>query len=185
MIAILLYLGFSIVLLLILVGVAFVAMTPRRLSEEDAGLPIEALLPVSTEKYSRMQEMIRDTKELRQRNTVSEKERGALVAARRRLTEELLVDLKTDFSRLDRLMCALAAVSPNPSRRHETERAWLWVRFRLHYWLAWLRLRVGGVSEPELDSIRQLMDKLVRRTRAALESLEENSLGPLRSRLES
>lgn len=179
----LIYLGISLALLLVLVWVAVVAMAPRRLPEEDAGLPIEALLPVSMEKYSRMQEMIHDTNGLRQRSAASKEERRAMAAARRRLTEELLADLKRDFSSLDRLMCAIAAVSPSPSRRQETERAWLWVQFRLHYWFAWLRLIFGTVSEPELNSIRQLLDNLVVRTRAALEAVEENSLVPLRSRL--
>ena len=179
----LIYLGISLVLLLILAWVALTTMAPRRLPHEDAGLPIEALLPVSMEKYSRMQEMIRDTNELHRRSKTSHKARREIAAACRRLTEELLTELKRDFSLLDRLMCAIAAVSPSPSRRQETERAWLWVRFRLHYWLAWLRLRVGVVSEPELNSIRRLMDNLVARTRAALEAVEENSLGPLRSSL--
>lgn len=179
----LIYLAISLVLLLVLLWVAVVAMAPRRLPKEDAGLPIEALLPVSMEKYFRMQEMIRDTNGLRRRSTASQEERRAMAAARRRLTEELLADLKRDFSSLDRLMCAIAAVSPNPSGRRETERAWLWVRFRLHYWFAWLRLNFGTVSEPQLNSIRQLLDNLVVRTRAALEAVEENSLVPLRSRL--
>lgn len=183
MVKVLVYLGISLGVLLILVFVGVLTMAPRRLPEEDAGLPIEALLPVSTEKYSRMQEMIRDTNGLRQRSTASKEERRAMAAAHRRLAEELLADLKRDFSSLDRLMCAIAAVSPNPSRRRETERAWLWVRFRLHYWFAWLRLIFGTVSEPELNSIRHLLDNLVVRTRGALEAIEENSLVPLRSKL--
>ncbi len=181
MIEMLLFAGISLGLLLLLVWVGLLKMAPRRSAEEDAGLPIEALLPISLEKYSRMQEMTPHA--VYRRSGVPKEDRRAMAAARRRLAKELLADLKGDFSRLDRLMCAIAAVSPNPSQEREVERAWLWVRFRLHYCLALLRVAVGTVSEPELNSIRRLLGNLAVRTEAALDTVEQNSLTPLRSRL--
>ncbi len=183
MIEMLLFAGISLGLLLLLAWAGLLKMAPRRSAEEDAGLPIEALLPISLEKYSRMQGMIRDSDEMCRRSGVPKEELRAMAAARRRLAQELLADLKRDFSRLDRLMCAIAAVSPNPSRKKEVERAWLWVRFRLHYSLAWLNLTAGRLSQPDLTSICKLFDRLAARTQAALDTVEQNSLTPLRSRL--
>ncbi len=163
---------------------AFRHLAPRRAAEKDASLPIDLLLPTSYLKNSsEIERLLTELDEERRNGNLSARLRQHLNPARRLLLKELLLGLEEDFSRLDRLMCTVASLAPEIERKEETERFWLWVRFRLHFGLARLSLMVGRFSEPELTSICQLFDRLATRTQEALETLEHSSLNPLRSKL--
>ncbi len=174
----------SLLLIVLAVWFAFNQLAPRRSTEKDASLPIDLLLPTAYLENS--SEIVRLSAELEQERTQSTASRGlrqGLTPARRRILKNLLVGLNEDFSRLDRLICTVAALAPEVESRQETQRAWLWLRFRLHYGLARLSLAIGRFSQPEFASICKLFDRLATRTQVALETLEHSSLRPLRSKL--
>lgn len=178
------FLVVSLLLIVVALWIAFNYLAPRCSTEKDASLPIDLLLPTAYLENS--SEIVRLSAELEQERTQSTASRGfrqGLSPARRRILKKLLVGLKEDFSRLDRLMCSVAALAPEVEARQETQRLWLWFRFRLHYGLARLSLAIGRFSEPELTSICKLFDRLAIRTQVALEALEHSSLRPLRSKL--
>jgi len=163
---------------------AFNLLAPRRATEQDASLPIDLLLPTAyLENSSEIERLSAELGQERTHNTASEGFRQGLTPARRRMLKKLLVGLKEDFSRLDRLMCTVAALAPEVEGRQEAQRLWLWFRFRIHYGLARLSLTIGRFSQPELTSICKLFDHLATRTQVALETLEHSSLRPLRSKL--
>jgi hypothetical protein len=163
---------------------AFRHLVPRRAGEKDGSLPIDLLLPTSYLKNSsEIERLLTELDEERRKGSLSGRFHQHLTPARRLLLKDLLLGLEEDFSRLDRLMCTVASLAPEIERKEETERLWLWIRFRLHFGLARLNLMVGRFSQPELTSICQLFDRLATRTQEALETLEHSSLNPLRSKL--
>ena len=178
---------FLIIFLVLIVSAVWITLNylaPRRSTEKDACLPIDLLLPTAyLENSSEIERLTAELEQERTQNTASGGLREGLTPARRRTLKKLLVGLNEDFSRLDRLMCTVAALAPEVEGRQETERLWLWMRFRLHYGLARLSLMVGRLSQPELTSICKLFDRLTIRTQVALEALEHSSLRPLRSKL--
>jgi len=174
----------SLVLIVIALWVAFNYLAPRRSSERDASLPIDLLLPTAClENSSEIERLSAELEQERAQNAASGGFRQGLTPDRRRMLKKLLVGLNEDFSRLDRLMCTVAALAPEVEGRRETQRVWLWLRFRLHYGLARLSLMVGRFSQPELTYICKLFDLLATSTQVALEALEHSSLRPLRSKL--
>ena len=178
------FLILSLLVIVFVVRIAFNQLAPRRSTEKDARLPIDLLLPTAyLENSSEIERLTAELEEERTLNTALRGFHQGLTSARRRTLKKLLVGLNEDFSRLDRLMCTVAALAPEVEGRQETERLWLWMRFRLHYGLARLSLMVGRLSQPELTSICKLFDRLTIRTQVALEALEHSSLRPLRSKL--
>jgi hypothetical protein len=174
----------SLLAIVLVLWVAFNQLAPRRSTEKDASLPIDLLLPSTyLENSSEIDRLTAELEHERAQNTAPEGFRQGLTPARRHMLKKLLVGLKEDFSRLDRLMCTVAALAPEVEGRQEMRRLWLWISFRLHYGLARLSLMVGRFSQPELTSICKLFDRLAIRTQVALEALEHSSLGPLRSKL--
>ena len=172
------------VLIVLAVWVAFNHLAPRRSTERDASLPIDLLLPTTyLQNSSEIERLSAELEQERTQSSDSGEFRQGLTPARRRMLKELLVELKEDFSRLDRLMCTVAALAPEVEGRQEAQRLWLWFRFRLHYGLARLSLTIGRFSQPELTSICKLFDRLATLTQVALNTLELNSLRPLRSKL--
>jgi len=172
------------VLIVLAVWITLNHLAPRRSTEKDASLPIDLLLPTAyLENSSEIERLTVELEQERTQNTASEGIRRGVTPARRRTMKKLLIGLKEDFSRLDRLMCTIAALAPEVEGRQEIQRLWLWFRFRLHYSLARLSLMVGRFSQPALTSICKLFDRLATRTQVALETLEHSSLRPLRSKL--
>ncbi len=174
----------SLLLIVIALWITFNYLAPRRFAEKDACVPLDLLLPTAyLENSSEIERLTAELEQARIENTWSGVFREGLTPARRRTLKKLLVGLKEDFSRLDRLMCTVAGLAPEVEGRQEMQRLWLWIRFRFHYGLARLSLMVGRFSQPELTSICKLFDRLTLRTQVALEALEHTSLRPLRSKL--
>jgi hypothetical protein len=172
-------------LIVVVLWLAFTRLAPRRAAKEDAGLPIDLLLPTGyLRNSSKIEMLLNELYEERREVSMSNKHRHRLTHARRLILQELLIGLKEDFSRLDRLMCSVASLSPEVERKEEIERLWLWIQFRLHYGLARLSLRVGLFSRADLSFICKTFEQLVARTQETLETLERRSLNPLRSRIE-
>jgi hypothetical protein len=174
----------SILLIVLVVWIALNHLAPRRATEKDASLSVDLLLPTAyLQNSSEIEQLLAEWNQERARNTAPGGFPRGLTSAQRRMLNDLLVGLKEDFSRLDRLMCAIAALAPEVEGRQEMERLWLWFRFRFHYGLARLSLTIGRFSQPELTSICKLFDRLATRTQITLETLEQSSLRPLRSKL--
>ncbi len=178
------FLVVSLVLIVLALWVAFNHLAPHRSTERDASLPIDLLLPTTfLQNSSEIARLSAELEEERMQSRPSGQFRQGLTPDRCRMLNELLVGLKEDFSRLDRLMCAIAALAPEVDGGQEMERLWLWFRFRVHYCLARLNLTIGRFSQPELTSICKLFDRLATRTQVTLETLEQSSLRTLRSKL--
>lgn len=142
---------------------------------------IEELLPLHCRHFPQMQQAlsIRDEEFLRGR--VSLRELKKWRAERRDVLRRFLLGLGEDFARLDRLARTVAALSPQVSRAHETERMWLGFRFRVLYGLVNLRLRAGWSSLPQLGRLTEMVGSFAAQVEAAMAALEKTSASKLRA----
>jgi hypothetical protein len=78
---------------------------------------------------------------------------GAEIASwgeeRRQVLKRFLAALGDDYARLDFLSRRIAALSPRIQRRHELQRIWLGLRFRMLYRVVVMRLAIEGLVPVE------------------------------------
>jgi hypothetical protein len=124
--------------------------------EVAARLPVDFLIPRRSGEFADGQRnLVELESEIRQKPFLAF-ERWSLVRERNKVAGELVAALREDFFRLDHLMCALAAVSPEIKREREIERLWISLRFSVRYRLALLTLSLGALpanSIPRLHSL--------------------------------
>jgi hypothetical protein len=82
------------------------------------------------------------------------------------------VALREDFLRLDRLMCAVAAVSSEISQEREFERLWLSLRFSVRYRLALLTLFLGAIPATSIPRLQVLVNDRARNLRTFLKAVD-------------
>jgi hypothetical protein len=68
---------------------------------------------------------------------------------RRQVLKRFLAALGDDYARLDFLSRRIAALSPHIQRKHELQRIWLGLRFRILYRVVAMRLAVEGLVPVE------------------------------------
>lgn len=91
---------------------------------------------------------------------------------RNKIAGEFLAELHEDFSRLDRLMCAVAAVSSEISREREFERLWLSLRFSVRYRLALLTLFLGAIPASSIARLQVLVKDRACNLRTLLKAVD-------------
>jgi hypothetical protein len=131
--------------------------------------------------------------QVRQALSVSDRqyllERAVPVVARKALRErravarQFLSGLYEDFSNLERLGRMIAALSPAISRRQETERIVLGLRFRWLYIWVWLRLSTGQVPLEQVGRLTDLVGGFATRMEQAMAAISALSAPGLDSRL--
>lgn len=161
-----------------LVLLCLLALTVYRHFREDdsphlaARLPVDFLMPRRSDEFAEAQEnLVQLRSEIRQSGLLSA-ERWSLVRQRNKIVGELLTEFHEDFFRLDRLMCAVAAVSPEISRQRELERLWLSFRFSLRYRLALLTLSLGAIPASSLPRLQELIGDRARNLRRHLKAVD-------------
>jgi len=100
-------------------------------------------MPRKSQEYFEGERLLAEIQAEMEERTLPAARRRHLVQERCKISRELLTSLREDFTRLDRLMCAVAAVSIEVSREQEFRRFLLSVRFSIRYWLALFCLSVG------------------------------------------
>jgi hypothetical protein len=91
-----------------------------------------------------------------------------VVRERRVVARRFLSGLREDFSKLERLARMVAALSPVISRKQETERLMLNLRFHLLYLLVWMRLAAGRVPLQQIEQLTGLVGSLALRMEQAM-----------------
>ena len=170
---------FSCIFLMLL---CLLALTIYRHFREDnspdlaARLPVDFLIPRRSNEFAEAQKnLVELESEIRQRSLLTAA-RWSLVRERNKTLGELLTALHEDFFRLDRLMCAVAAVSPEISRQRELERLWLSFRFSLRYRLALLTLSLGAIPASSLPRLQVLIGDRARNLRRHLDAVDSTLL---------
>jgi hypothetical protein len=102
---------------------------------------------------------------------------------RRAVARRFLEGLHEDFSNLTRLGRIIAALSPEVSRKQETERLMLAVKFQILYALVWLRLSSGNLPLEQLEHLTGLVGRLATRLDAAMTEVSALSAGQLPGRI--
>jgi hypothetical protein len=102
---------------------------------------------------------------------------------RRAVARRFLEGLHEDFSNLTRLGRIVAALSPEISRKQETERLMLSVKFQILYILVWLRLSSGNLPLEQLEHLTGLVGRLATRLDAAMTEVSALSAGQLPGRI--
>ncbi|HUK41798.1 MAG TPA: hypothetical protein VLX11_12155 [Candidatus Acidoferrales bacterium] len=102
---------------------------------------------------------------------------------RRAVARRFLQGLHEDFSNLARLGRIIAALSPEISRRQETERLMLSVKFQILYALVWLRLSTGNLPLAQLEHLTGLVGRLATRMDEAMTQISALSVGQLSGRI--
>ncbi len=94
---------------------------------------------------------------------------------RRAVARRFLKGLHEDFSNLTRLGRIIAALSPEVSRKEETERLILGVKFQILYALVWLRLATGNLPLEQLEQLTGLVGRLATRLDTAMTEISSLS----------
>ena len=102
-------------------------------------------------------------------------------ADRRRVVEQFLAGLYSDFEHLTRLARAVAALSPRLSEKQEAELFRLSVRFRVLHALVRVRLRLGISPLAGLTRLTEMLGNLATGIEEAMASLEQAALADLRT----
>lgn len=102
---------------------------------------------------------------------------------RRAVARGFLRGLRADFSSLDKLGRAIAALSPEVSRPQETQRLMLSAEFQLLYALVWLRLWVGMLPLDQLETLAGLVGRLATRIDEAITAISVLSSGQIADKL--
>ena len=98
---------------------------------------------------------------------------------RRKVARQFLQGLREDFSSLARLGRVIAALSPEISRKQETERLILTLKFQILYSLVQLRLYTGSVPLDQIAGLTGLVGRLAIRMDEAMAQVSALSMGPL------
>jgi hypothetical protein len=102
---------------------------------------------------------------------------------RRAVARRFLKGLREDFSNLTRLGRIIAALSPEVSRKEETERLILAVKFQILYALVSLRLITGNLPLEQLEHLTGLVGRLATRLDTAMTEISALSADHLPGRL--
>jgi hypothetical protein len=98
---------------------------------------------------------------------------------RRAVARDFIEGLHEDFSNLAKLGRTIAALSPEVSRKQETERLILSLKFQVLYSLVWLRLSAGNLPLDQLEHLTGLVGRLATRMDAAMAQVSALSAGQL------
>lgn len=97
--------------------------------------------------------------------------------ARRRVARDFLLGLREDYSSLEQLGRMIAAMSPEISRRQETERIALGLKFHLFCALVWLRLLTGNLPVRQIQYLTGLVGRLAAQMEQAMSEINTLSTG--------
>ena len=139
---------------------------------EDARLPVEFLVPRKSQEYFEGERLLAEIQAEMQEKTLSAARRRRLVQDRCKISRELLTSLHEDFTRLDRLMCAVAAVSMEVSREQELHRFLLSVRFNIRYWLALFCLTMGVSPAHSFGRLQFLVKRSAKNAQTLLQAID-------------
>jgi hypothetical protein len=104
----------------------------------------------------------------------------------RELALQYLVELRTDFEQVSKLLNRAAKFLPEITLRGERERFWVGVRFRLEYHLVQLQIQFGVVPAGRLEALTTKVRFLARAAAQVLDELGRgNGLDLLQSDLNS
>jgi hypothetical protein len=90
---------------------------------------------------------------------------------RRAIARRFLQGLLEDFSGLEQLARVVASLSPVLSRKQETERLLLGLRFRLLYSVVRWKLSLGEIPISEIERLTGLVGRLALRMEQAMEEV--------------
>ncbi len=101
---------------------------------------------------------------------------------RRAVARGYLKGLREDFSDLARLGRIIAALSPEISRKQETQRLMLTLKFELLYALVMVRLSTGNLPIGQLENLTGIVGRLATRVDEAMAEIgaQANSQNPSR-----
>ena len=140
--------------------------------ELAAKLPVDFFVPRRSDEFAEgLKNLARLESEIRKSGPLAAG-RWALVRERNKIAGDLLAALREDFFRLDHLMCALAAVSPEINRQREIERVWLSMRFSVRYRLALLTLSLGALPANSIPQLQVLIKGRARDLRTLLKAVD-------------
>jgi hypothetical protein len=161
-----------------LVLLCLLALTVYRRFRDDhtgeiaARLPVDFLIPRRSGEFAEgLKNLANLESEIGQTGLLAAV-RWSLVRERNKIAGDLLAALRADFFRLDHLMCALAAVSPEINRERELERVWLSLRFSVRYRLAVLTLSLGAFPTDSIPRLQALIKGRARDLRTLLKTVD-------------
>lgn len=142
---------------------------------------IEELFPLHCRHFPQLRQVLMrsDDEWLRQRAAGPVYARWR--AERRRVAAQFLGGLHEDFRNLTRLARAVAALSPQLSRKQEAELFQLSVRFQVLYVLVHIRVRLGVSPLGGLTRLTEMLGNLAAGVEEAMGSLEQAELARLRA----
>lgn len=149
-------------------------LTGIRVGQVSARVPVDFLVPRKPEEFTQAREALAKIQsEIAQKHIPSE-ERRQLLQERNKLALELLKAIHEDFVRLDRLMCAVAAVAPQISRQRELERLWLSLRFDIRYRIALLSISLGAMPAHAIPALQIFTKRRAKNLQMLLKAVDSS-----------
>jgi hypothetical protein len=172
MIVLIVFSGIFLLLLCLLLWKAYHRLTAGHTGELSARLPVDFLVPRKPEEFRRARENLRMIEAQIGKEHLLTAEKWRLLRERNKLARELLIAIHEDFIRLDRLMCAVAVVSPEVSREKEFKRLWLSLRFAARYRMALLGIALGAQPAQSIAGLQILAQNKAQSLRAQLTAVD-------------
>jgi hypothetical protein len=168
--------GIFLVLLCLLGRAVYRHFQEDHTGEVAARLPVDFLIPRRGREFADGQRnLVELESEIRQKRFLAS-DRWSLVRERNKVAGELVAALREDFLRLDHLMCALAAVSPEIKREREIERLWISLRFSVRCRLALLTLSLGALPADSISRLQVLIKGRANDLRTLLKAVDSKML---------
>jgi len=144
-----------------------------RPAASPASLPAatESLLPHHYRYFPQIRQALSAADERYLREKLGPAGARAALRERRNVAKGYLAGLQEDFADLERLGRMVAALSPVLSRKQETERLLLGLKFRVLYAWARLRLSSGPVPLEQIEHLTGLIGTLSRRMEEAMSAI--------------
>jgi hypothetical protein len=143
--SLLIYSGLSV---LMLAGIIWLVAWPlgSRASFSGAAEPeLESLFLLHCRYFAQMRQVLGQADQHFLRRRLSPAEIANWDEERRQVLKRFLAALGDDYARLDYLSRRIAALAPHIRRRHELQRIWLGLRFRMLYRVVAVRLALEGL----------------------------------------
>lgn len=142
--------------------------------EQDARLPVEFLMPRKVQEYSEGQHRLAEIRTEMEKSALPAARKHCLVQERNKIARRLLTSLHEDFTRLDRLMCAVAVVSMEVSHEQEFRRFLLSVQFGIRYRIAIFCLSMGMLPAHSVARLQFLVKRSGQNVQTLLRAVDES-----------
>jgi hypothetical protein len=170
---------YSVLSLLMLVVIIWLVAWPLASQASFSGTAkpeLESLFLLHCRYFAQMRQVLGQADRHFLRGRLGEADIANWGQERRQVVKRFLAALGDDYARLDYLSRRIAVLSPHIRRRHELQRIWLGLRFRILYRVVAMRLAVEGLVPVEsIAGLTEVLGALSHQLEGSMTDLERTA----------